>query len=48
MFAKLKHMMRKAAERIVEETWKRSGQLLGYFPPGECERYLIKSGYASR
>ncbi len=47
VFAKLKHLMRKAAEQTVEATWKRSGQLLDCFPPDECSRYLANSGYAS-
>ncbi len=47
VFAKLKHLMRKAAERSVEATWKRSGQLLDCFPPDECSRYIVNSGYAS-
>ena len=47
VFAKLKHLMRKAAERTVEATWRRSGQLLDRFSPDECGRYLVNSGYAS-
>jgi transposase len=47
VFAKLKHLMRKAAERTVETTWKRTGQLLECFAPDECSRYLTNSGYAS-
>jgi transposase len=47
VFAKLKHMMRQAAERTVEATWKRAGSLLDRFPPDECQRYLVNAGYAS-
>ncbi len=47
VFAKLKHLMRKAAERIVETTWKRIGTLLDAFKPNECANYLANSGYAS-
>ena len=47
VFAKLKHLMRKAAERTVEATWKRSGKLLECFQSDECGRYLVNSGYAS-
>jgi transposase len=47
VFAKLKHLMRKAAERTVEATLKRSGELLNRFLPDECGRYLQNSGYAS-
>lgn len=47
MFAKLKLLLRKAAERTVEATWQRIGQLLDDFPPQECANYLRNSGYAS-
>jgi len=47
VFAKLKHLLRKAAERTVEATWQRIGQLLDHFPPHECAAYLRNSGYAS-
>lgn len=45
VFAKLKHLMRKAAERTVEATWKRIGALLDAFTPQECRNYLKNSGY---
>lgn len=45
VFAKLKHLLRKAAERTVESTWKRIGLLLDAFQPEECQRYLKNSGY---
>ena len=45
VFAKLKHLMRKAAERTVEATWKRIGTLLDDFTPEECTNYLKNSGY---
>jgi len=47
VFAKLKLLLRKAAERTVEDTWKRIGTLLDAFPPNECANYLRNSGYAS-
>ena len=47
VFAKLKHLLRKAAERSVEATWRRIGSLLDAFPPQECANYLRNSGYAS-
>lgn len=47
VFAKLKHLMRAAAERTVEATWKAAGRLLRCFPPNECQNYLINAGYAS-
>ena len=48
VFAKLKHLMRKACERTMEATWKRSGEILTRFTPDECARYLLNSGYVSR
>lgn len=47
VFAKLKHLMRKAAERTVEATWRRIGTLLEQFSEQECANYLINAGYAS-
>lgn len=47
VFAKLKLLLRKAAERSVEATWQRIGSLLDAFPPHECANYLRNSGYAS-
>lgn len=47
VFAKLKTLLRKAAERSVEATWRRIGQLLDRFSPAECANYLVNSGYAS-
>lgn len=47
VFAKLKHLLRKAQERTVEATWKRIGELIQCFSPQECANYLANSGYAS-
>ncbi len=47
VFAKLKLLLRKAAERSVDTTWQRIGNLLDAFPPQECANYLRNSGYAS-
>jgi transposase len=47
VFAKLKTLLRKAAERTVETTWKRIGTLLGTFTPKECSNYFSNAGYAS-
>jgi hypothetical protein len=46
VFAKLKHLMRKAAERTHEATWRRIGTLLDCFSPNECANDLRNSGYA--
>jgi transposase len=47
VFAKLKHLMRKASQRTVESTWRKTGELLRLFSPAECQNYLTNSGYAS-
>jgi transposase len=47
VFAKLKLLLRKAAERSVETIWRRIGSLLDAFPPHECASYLTNAGYAS-
>ncbi len=47
VFAKLKTLLRKAAERTVEDTWQRIGQLLDCFTPQECANYIASAGYAS-
>ena len=46
-FAKLKALLRKAAERSVDALWDRIGQLLDAFSPEECGNYLRHAGYAS-
>jgi transposase len=45
VFAKLKTLLRKAAERTVEATWQKVGSLLEQFTPTECENYLRHTGY---
>jgi transposase len=47
LFAKLKHLMRKAEPRTIEETWRKVGHLLDLFAPSECSNYLTNAGYAS-
>ncbi len=47
MFAKLKTLLRKAAERTVTNTWTRIGALLDHFTPKECANYLTNAGYVS-
>jgi transposase len=48
LFAKLKTLLRKAAERTVEATWRRIGTILQNFTPQECANYLANAGYASK
>ena len=47
--AKLRHLLRDAAERTADATWRRhvSG-LLDQFPPDECANDFRNSGYASK
>ena len=47
VFAKLKTLLRKAAERTVETTWRRIGALLECFTSKECANYIANAGYAS-
>lgn len=47
LFAKLKTLMRKAAERTAEDAWRRLGKLLDQFSPRECANYIQNAGYAS-
>ena len=47
VFAKLKHLLRKAQERTVDATWQRIGSLTQSFSPRECANYFTNSGYAS-
>ena len=47
VFSKLKHMLRNAAERTTERTWRKIGALLDCFTPRECSNYLVNAGYAS-
>ena len=47
VFAKLKTLLRKAAERTVDSVCERIGTLLEAFTPDECANYLKNAGYAS-
>lgn len=46
-FAKLKHGLRQAARRSVEDTWREIGAQLARFAPNECAAYFANAGYAS-
>ena len=47
VFAKLKTLLRKVADRSVDTFAQRIGQLLDEFAPQECANYLKNAGYAS-
>jgi transposase len=44
-FAKLKAMLRKAAERTVEGLWNAIGRIVETFTPEECANYFAAAGY---
>lgn len=44
-FAKLKALLRKAAERTVEGLWRTIGTILETFTPRECQNYFMAAGY---
>ncbi len=43
VFAKLKHILRKAKERTLEATWQRIGKLLPTFTSNECRNYFVNA-----
>jgi len=44
-FAKLKALLRKAAERTVDGLWAAIGCLINTFSPHECANYFAAAGY---
>lgn len=46
-FSKIKHWMRMAQKRTIEETWRHLGNLIGTVTPIECANYFTNAGYAS-
>lgn len=46
-FAKLKALLRKAAERTVEALWQRIGMILSEVSPQECANYFRHDGYGA-
>lgn len=46
VFAKLKTLRCKTAQRTVEATWQRIGALLPCFTRQECANYFASAGYA--
>ena len=44
-FAKLKALLRKAAERTVEGLWTAIGKLIDLFTPQECQNLFTAHGY---
>ena len=46
-FAKIKHWMRLAQKRTVDDVWQHIGSLVATFQPNECNNYFANAGYAS-
>lgn len=44
-FAKLKAMLRKAAERTINGLWSTTGKIIDAFNPTECANYFAAAGY---
>jgi len=44
-FAKLKALLRKAAERTIDGLWSTIGRLLDAFTQQECANYFAAAGY---
>jgi len=44
-FAKLKALLRKAAERTIDDLWNAVGTLIDCFTPAECANYFRAAGY---
>lgn len=44
-FAKMKALLRKAAERTVEGLWSAIGRIVQTFTPQECANYFAAAGY---
>ena len=47
LFAKLKALLRKAAERTIQALWAAIGRLLDDLPGDDCSHYLAHAGYGS-
>lgn len=46
-FAKIKHWMRMAQRRTINQTWRYVGRLISTITPNECANYIENAGYAS-
>jgi transposase len=46
-FSKIKHWMRTAQKRTVEDAWRQIGTLVTAIKPAECCNYFVNAGYAS-
>jgi transposase len=48
LFAKLKALLRNAAERSIQALWDRIGKLLDAFGPQQCASYFRHHRYAAK
>ena len=46
-FAKIKHWMRSAQKRTIEDAWRHIGSMVETIDPTECNNYFANAGYAS-
>ena len=46
-FAKIKHWMRQAQKRTIEDTWRHIGRLVEEIETSESANYFANAGYAS-
>ena len=46
-FSKIKHWMRMAQRRSVDDTWRHIGKLVQTIGPDECANYIANAGYAA-
>lgn len=44
-FAKIKHWMRLAQKRTIEETWRHVGQFVETIKPSDCRNYFAAARY---
>ena len=46
-FAKIKHWMRNAQKRSIDDTCSHLGRLIDTIEPSECQNYIRNAGYGS-
>ena len=46
-FSQIKHWMRMAQKRTIEEIWRYLGKLIQTIKPSQCRNYIINTGYGS-
>jgi transposase len=46
-FAKIKHWLRLAQKRSIDDVWRYLGDLVSTIQPAECSNYFVNAGYAS-